>query len=563
MVGIVLLGFGAWQAWGHIQPHYRVWKQRRALEQARAFIEKRDAARAQIALEVALSTIPGNPDAIRLAAEMLELVGSPQAIRLRRAVARILPDSAEDAAALVLCSLRFRDFNTASEALSSIPPSVANQPPALRAALAFALATDNSPVADLLLEKLKSLYPGNEELRFMHALLLLKHPKPERQAEARLTIDELIKSRPQLATQAYRELAGYAMQERKFEEARKWLSLVLADPESTFSDRLQQANIELLIDKKPFAAIFEQMATIAAPNPKNVSIFVQWLMVQDRAQEADKWLGQLPEKLLQDADVKSVQADLATRLLDWDRLARLIEGGAWGPISHNAVALAMAARSIGATSPPALRKEAWEETLNAANNQIGALRVLYKLASIWRWEEQIDQTLWKIARSFPDQTWAHQQLFNSFRSKGNTAGLREVMGVLRATDSNTARYQHDWALLTLLTEPSRNMTHAKDVMKRLHESEPSNATYITGYAFALAQMGRANEALELIQKLSDSDHDYPPRQPYLAFIYGSCHRAVDLQRAQSLAKGIRLLPEETKLLIQASEEMQRPLSALP
>jgi tetratricopeptide (TPR) repeat protein len=563
MVGAVVLGFGVWHIWGRTEPRYRVWKQRRAMEQARAFIEKHDAVRAQIALEVALTTVPGNPDAIRLAAELLELVGSPQALRMRQAVVRILPDSAGDAAALVMCSLRFHDINMARDALSAMSPSLANQVPTLRAALAFALATNNSPVSDLLFEKLKSLSPHDDGLKFTHALLLLKHPNPKRQAEARLQLDELIKSKPQFAIQAYRELAGYAMQEGKFEDARKLLTLVLADPKANFPDRLQLANIELLIDKKPFAEVFDQMASLASVDPKNVNIFIQWLMVQDRSLEAEKWLGHLPEKMLQDGEVRSVQADLAARLQGWDHLARLLEGGAWGPVTHDTVGLAMTARAMDAVARPDLRKETWEEALNSANNQLVALRVLYKLASVWGWDEQVDQTLWKIARNFSDQTWAHQQLFNSYRSKGNTAGLREVTGTLRTADINMPRYQHDWALLTLLTEPSRTMTHAKEVMRQLHDTEPSNPNFTTGYAFALAQLGRTDEALDLIQKLSDSDRGYPPRQPYLAFIYGSCHKGAELQKAQTLAKGIRLLPEEERLLVLANEEMKRPINTAP
>jgi hypothetical protein len=141
VAAVVLIGFALWEGWQKLQPRYLHWKQDRALRQARDFIAKHDPANAQLALDVALKTIPGNPDTLRVAADMLEQVNAPQAMRLRRAVVQVEPDSAEDAAKLVFSCLHFRDFNAAKDALSGTDPKVASQPPMLRAALAFALAT--------------------------------------------------------------------------------------------------------------------------------------------------------------------------------------------------------------------------------------------------------------------------------------------------------------------------------------------------------------------------------------------------------------------------------------
>src|SRR5690606_12498168 len=80
---LAVLVVGGWQAWEKGRPRYLRWKQERALAQAREFIAQRDAPNAQLALEVALKTIPGNPATIRVAADLLEQIGSPRAMRLR------------------------------------------------------------------------------------------------------------------------------------------------------------------------------------------------------------------------------------------------------------------------------------------------------------------------------------------------------------------------------------------------------------------------------------------------------------------------------------------------
>lgn len=557
LVAIAVVGAAGWKAWDSGRPRYLQWKQRRALEQAKAFIEQRDASNAKLALDVALRTLPGNPDVIRTAADMLEQSGSPDAMRLRRAVARLLPRSAEDAARLVLCCLRFRDFNAAKDALSSTPPDVSAELPMLQAALAFAIATDNRPVADILFEKLRESAPHNDALLHGHALLRLRHPKEEEQLAARRQLEELAARNPEFALQIHREFAAHALQRGDYVELKKRQALILAHPGATFTDHLQKANVDLLVDKAEFEPLFANLAPLAIGNESDVVQFTQWLLVQSRAKEADIWLAGLPKDLLETTAVRAAEADVVAQLGDWDRLALLLEAGAWGPISRDTIRLALAARTVNSPSRPSLRRETWDMTLDSASGNLPALRVLQRLAAVWRWDDESERTLWSIARTFPAQTWAHQSLFNIYRSRKDIKGMREVMGILRQSEGSVTRYQHDWALLSLLAEPTSNWNSAKDTMRALHEAEPANATYSTGYAFALAQAGKAQEALAIVEKMSELERQYPPRQPFLAFVYGVAKKSEELEQAAKLAEGAEFLPEETYLFTRAREELNR------
>lgn len=563
MLVIVALGYGAWQGWQAGLPAYKRWKQQRALAQAKKFVEARDPQNAQLALEVALRSVPGNAEALRLAAEMLEQVGAPQAMRLRRDVSRLQPDSADDAAALVYSCLRFRDYNAARDALSAMSPEVAERPAALRAALAFALATDNRPISDAIFDRLKKALPDDDELKLSHATLRLKHPKDEQRNAARADLEQLAQKQPKFALRAYRELASNALQTRAYDEARHFFQLAGAAPKAGINEHLQLANLDLLIEQKPFEPLFAQLAPIAAKDADSAQQFVQWLLVQRRSAEADRWFNALPAAMMKERGMQSTRADIAAARGNWDELLRLLEAGAWGDVPPQCLKLAAAAKTIDVQQRPALRHETWNLALENAQNRLVALRVLQRLAAIWNWEDEAESTLWTLARAYPDQTWAHQALFNVYRARKNTTGLRNVMTALRTADPTVTRYQHDWALLSLLEDFSSAWNSPKETLQKLYQADSANPTFVTDYAFALALTDRGEEALALVRQLPAVELEYLPRQPYLAYIYGAARRPDELAKAAGLAVNGDYLPEENALIRRAQEIVTRKPAAKP
>lgn len=549
---LVVGGIVAFFAYQPALLSYKQWKQARALRQAREFLDQHDAADAKLALDVAIYTLPGSVEVWRTAADMLEEVGAPQAMRLRRHVVELAPDDAEAQAALVMCAMKFRDYNAARDALSLMSPEVANKPPTLRAALAYALATDNRPIADALFDRLNKLDSGDPNLAVAHASLRLKHPSAEVAGAARTELEKLaLTSKHSL--QIYRTLATDAIARKAYDEAKNWFGKVVASPDSGFDDRLQIANIELLVDHKPFDSIFANLAPLAAEKPTDAAHFVSWLLVQRKTAQADKWLQSLKPELLQTPVLISIQADVAAQSKNWDRLVPLLEKGAWGPIDHQTLQLADAARVVSEKGGPEIRAQIWEIVLRSAGRSLGPLSVLNRFAAVLGWDAESESTLWTIARSFPDQTWAHQNLFNLYHENKNLNGMRQVMDVLRQSNPGVARYRHDWALLTLLAEPTSGWNQPKEIAKQVHEENPDDPSYTTTYAFALAQAGRATEALKVIETLSPAVREFPPRLPYVAYIYGVNHKRDEVDRLDRLADHPHLMPEELQLFNRARE----------
>jgi len=554
---IAATAVGLWQSWDRMHNRYLRWRQDRALAQAREFFAKRDAPNAQLALDVAINTIPSRPEAYRMAADMLEQVGARSAMRLRRTVVELQPDSAADAAALVLSCIKFGDLNAARDALSNTPHDVSIQPPMLHAALTYALATGNTPVAEILFGELKSKLPNDQALELSRAVFHLRHPDPKQREAAKAELESLAKTQPAYTLSIERELAAYAMQLRDYSEARRRLQLVVADPAATLNDRLQLANLELLIEHEPFEKVFATLTPHAGKSPEDAAQFAQWLGIQGHPADADRWLGNLAPALRDTGVIRATQADIVAQLQDWDRLAPLLEAGAWGPVPQATIRLAFAAHTVDNPGRPSVRHDTWDMALDSAGGNLLALRALRRLAGIWQWEDETERTTWAIVRAFPDQTWAHQSLFDFYRQKKNAKGMRDVMAALRDADGSNQRFQGDWALLTMLLEPTALWNQAKDIAKQLYTAAPDNPTYATNYAFALAQAGKGPEALAVVEKLKPEERDYLPRQPYLAFVYGVAKKSAELEHAASLAQTLDALPEESYLFVRAREELNR------
>jgi thioredoxin-like negative regulator of GroEL len=289
--------------------------------------------------------------------------------------------------------------------------------------------------------------------------------------------------------------------------------------------------------------------------------FVRWLTVQGKSAEAERWLAGLPAPVAGTPQVSSVRMELAIVAKDWDQFGRLLEQGAWGPIPPEVARLAMAAHLAGARKA-SLRKQIWDEVMAAAGDNLTTDRVLLRVATAWRWEDETESLLWSVVRLDPAQAWAHSALLSVYRQRGDGKKMLEVMTVLKNAAPTSQTYRHDWALLSLLVSPLSDWDDPKITAKEVYLADPANPNYAATYALALAESGNAEEARVVLEKLSIADREYPLRAPYLAFVYGHCRRPADFEKYAALAANAQLLHEEHQLIDQAREYLTRPI-ALP
>lgn len=560
IVGLLLVLVGLGLGYRPAVNRYKVWKQQRALSQAREFIDQRDFPSAKLALNVALTAVPGDTQALRVAADLLEQAGSPEVMMLRRRLVQLAPDSLSDRVSLINSALRYRDINAARDAMRDFPLNQTDEPEAIKAALAYAMATDNRPIADALFDRLKGIEPDNENLTVMHALLRLKSPRAETVSAARQELEQYANN-PRFSLFIRREMILAAMQRNDRDDARRLAKLIAADPRATLSDRLHEANFALNVDKRPFGEIFASLDPVAGKQTRDAAELLRWTIVVGQPAQGKAWLQTLPDAIRDSAEVLPVKAELAAVMEDWDGLAGLLEDGAWGQVERDTIRLAFSARLAADRKNPALQRQIWDEALSAAGRSLSNLTVLYRVAGVWNWEDEGERVLWAITRAYPLQAWAHQTLFNVYRQRRDTENMRALIGTLREGDGSMLRYRHDWALLSMLTTRSPIWNPAKQAMHDLYQADPANAYYATGYAFALAQSDKANEAMEVLNKLPANELQLPARAPYLAFVYGMARQHEDFNKAaESEPQLTTLLPEERALFVLGRDALSRPVS---
>jgi predicted Zn-dependent protease len=548
VLGLVLATGAAWRVYPTVKQRYLEQKQERALVRARDFLNNGKIENAKLELAIALTAVPGNPAAVRLAADLLDRAGSAQALTLRRSLVEADPASVSDRIAMSATALRLKDFNAAREALRGLTAASVDDPAVLRANLNFALAADQRPVADMLFDRMEALGQKTDEVEALHAFLLRLHPSPEKAAAARAQLETLA-ANPDFALAIHRTLYADAIMLKDFDGAKRHAALACEHPKAAFADRLNEANLALIVEKQPFQTVFERVAPGATRDSATAAEFARWMFVQGKSAEAGRWLAELPEKFAQSEVIQALRADRALVAKNWDELSALLSAGAWGNLAPAVIESAFAARAMAAAGREATaRNPVWATAVTAAGMDRRTLVALLRLTRAWGWVEETEQLLWVIVRGDSNQAWAHTALMEEFRRRGDGAKMLDLVTILKAAAPESVTYRHDWTVLTLLAAPTAKWDVAKDAARELALAQPKNSTYAVTFALALAQSGRVAEAREVVERLPPAEREHPPRAPYLAYIYGLSRRPVELGKFEAIARPLDLLKEERRLI---------------
>lgn len=528
---------------------YRESQQRRAMAQAKSFLEKKDFNNALLALQVAARANPDNPAAWRAAAEALETAGSNYAVRLREQVLAAEPDSLADQLALAATALRFQDLATAETALARVAAANRNRPEFLKSAAALAFAQKRNDVADAALGQLLALEPGNEQMRFNRAVIRLRHASTRIVSTARADLTAMAQAGQARQVEALRELARDAAVRGDPAEGLRWAAQLTAVPGASFNDALLHLN---LLGLQPAStdrdAAERTLAERAATTPTDAAAYATWLLVHNRANDARRWIGSLSPALRTDTGLRAIDAECAAAVRDWAGLGALLKAGAWGPCLPDAIDLAFSARTLEEHRRTELRHNVWRECLSLARADPATLRTLLRLALYWAWEDDAEATLFAIVRNSPHETWAFNALISTAYGRRDTVALHTAYSLLHEAQPSNRRVSGDWSMVTLLLEPGPGETRAKTLAREIYEAEPTNAYFATTHAFALHQQKKHSEALAIMDRLSTSELQVPGRALYYGLLLVHDGQRERARPYLALATKASLLPQEKRLL---------------
>ncbi len=544
VVAVAVLGWGGYRGFRH-------WQQGYLVRQARHFLGKSDLRRAALSAREALQLNASNIEASRIMAEIAETVMSPAAVSWRGRMVALQPGVASNSLAWASIALRFGENAVVDEALLTVPPEARHTAAYHELAGAFALAVKQRPLAEFHYAAAARLEPQNELHQLNLAAVRLLSSNVGESHEARAVLERL-RAHPQVGAQSARVLIADAMRNNEMERALGMARDLQADPKAPFRDRMLYLDVLHRMKHADFPSCLCQLQQRACQRPSDLAAMVVWMNANDMAAQALAWIRGLPVDWVARQPVPLAMAEAYAAIHDWTGLQSAIGKANWEELDFVRLAfLARADREAGDTASARIR---WRLAVTSAFDQPGKIAMLARMAHGWGWKDETEDLCWSLAEGSQSQHWALQKLFDLYRSKGDTRGLRRVVSCALEINPSDAVARNDFIVFSLLLNVE--VAKACRMARELHGMNPSNAVFASTYAFSLHCQGRTAEGLKVLSALKESER----RSPSVAAYYGILLAAQDMsdqaRQYLDLADQATLLPEEKKLLAEARQKLK-------
>jgi predicted Zn-dependent protease len=541
-VAVLLAGYAGYRG-------YQVSKRSHLISLARQFMAKSDARNALLSVQQVLRSDPQNLEATRMMAQLTEAARSPSALLWRSRVVELNPLSLDDRLALATTAMVMRDYATATNALDGVAPAERNTVAYHNVAGAVAAAVNQTAQAESHFLEAARLDPKNEFVQLNLAMVRLHGTNVPVLTEARAALKRIGSTATNSALRclALRELATDALRQRRGEEALSLSKQLLQETNSSFRDRVLR--LEVLQETrssefKPALAAFQHEA---AGDPGKIYELAIWQMAKTSPAEALTWLQSLPMGTQTNQAVALLVAECYTMQRDWSGLRGKLEKQNWGELEFVRHAyLVRALRSLQLTDSS---KAEWEFALKEANGQKATLTGLLRLTAQWNWMSESEELLWTIVNRYPEEKWATQALAQALYVGGRTRSLMQLYSQELARTPSDFSIKNNLAILALLLDAQELKPY--ELAKEAYQSSPTNAAYVSTYAFSLCLQNKPAEALKAMEQLKPRDL----QDPSIAGYYGIILKATGNREKARVylnwsAKG-QALPEEKALFEKA------------
>jgi Flp pilus assembly protein TadD len=539
LVLLVGLGWGGREGFRRLQEY-------NMMKQARRAAERHDDRWAAIAARKAFELNPGNADACRLMAEILERQGGSTAVAWRTMVANLRPDSLDDAIALARAALRFGDVPTAERTIEKMKTKgdgVAGYEE-VKGELAF--AHKEIAAAEKQFTKALELDPGNKTFQLNLAIVQLQSSSADAKTKASQILQGFLED-PTLRRRAARALRDFAFQNRDgrgvFEIAQRLANL----PEAEFRDRLDYLKMLRQLNHPSYAVRLLDMEEESASDPAKIDELLSWMSASQQTVLAREWVNRLPGAITTKWPVANAVSECYVAEKDWAGLEAWCAKTDWGEtdfLRHASLARAYReqARRLDAEKEWTLARKG----VGSDGNKISALQ--QKVAA-WGWKPESLDLLWLLTKDQQRQNAAFGTLSNYYSSEGDTANLYRVilhLSELRPGDPDT---ENNLAQLLLLLNLDKQ--RARTLAKKVYEKDPTNATFASTYAFSLYTQGQYAQALQAFQNVKEEDLRVPAVAAYYGIVLMANGDKSKAREFLDAGQKATLLPEERALVSQA------------
>ena len=537
-IAVLLTGYVGYRS-------YNVWKCSHLMSLAHQFLAKADGRNALLCVQRVFRSDPHNLDATRVMAQLTEAARSPSALLWRTRVVELNPHSLDDRLALAQTALMMRDHATATNALGGVDQAGQSTVAYHNVAGAVAAAANQSALAEAQFLEAAMLDPQNQSVQLNLAVVRLHGTNLAANTEARDSLRQLSSNATNsfVRCQALRELAFDALRHRQGDQALLLSKQLLQETNSTFKDRLLRLDVLQATQPAGFRPALTAFEHEAGADPGKIYELATWQMAKSSPQDALTWLRTLPSNTQTNQSVELLVAECCTMLKDWRGLQSSIARQNWAELEF--VRHAFLSRALRGQELTDSAKAEWEQALKAANGQKGSLVMLLRLAAQWNWQSEGEDILWTIINRYPGEQWAIQTLSQALYAGGRTRSLMQLYSQESKRVPSDLSAKNNLAMTVLLLDAQEFKPY--DLAREVYQKSPTNASYVSTYAFSLYLQGKNAEALKVIKTLKPQEL----QDPAIAGYYGLILKATgDRAKARSYldwTSKARLLPEEKKL----------------
>ena len=146
-------------------------------------------------------------------------------------------------------------------------------------------------------------------------------------------------------------------------------------------------------------------------------------------------------------------------------------------------------------------------------------------------------------------------LYLQYAKVGDTQGLYRVLSRLTEIDQGDLKVQNNLTQLSLLLNV--DLERARKCASDLYRKHPSNAAYVSTYAFSLYAKGDIKGALRVMSTLREDQLQEPSLAAYYGFMLAVAGEKGKARKYVESGKTAHLLPEEKQLIDRAEAALRQ------
>jgi thioredoxin-like negative regulator of GroEL len=526
---------------------FRGWRETRLVKHAGEMLRQNDYDAAIKAAREVLDLHHDSLAAYQILAEATEKQNLEETVAWRAQIARLLSDNIDSQLNLASAALRFGQLDLARKALQNVPSDQRDHAVYHVVAGWLARAEGNVAEQELQFAAAAKKDPHNDLYQFNLAVLRIRSSDSEKSANARAILQRLAQQSVEFRTGALRALLTDAVERNDLGPAESFAQDLQMAPQVTFADYLLCLNFYRKLEQKKFEPLFEKVKPVAARDPSNVALLMNWMNDNALSGEVLKWMDKLPGELTDKPPAAIAIAEAFAEAKNWSRLRRWTRNGSWGDADHLRLAYqAFSAHQSRQSTADAEFESLWQAAERIADDQADRQAELARLATKWNLSIEAEQLWSRLSRNGPTRREALDALYRIYRRNNDLKKLYDVLQRLHENSPNEEGITANLARLGLNID--QNTKQAQELAKAAYDRAPFDTNCAITYAFSLFATGRTTEALDAIKKLAPEQLHDPHAAVYAAVFLLDDNQIQAAKEYVDIAQRGGIYVEEKRLL---------------